>query len=111
MYIITYQKLSICVCVYNRTLNIIIWLMSCRVFSRNLEFAMFDHLIKLCKNNKIYTIHGNYIKSEKNFIVKDFYKSLSFKKINDKKNCTKWEFKINNKYIRKNKIIKIKNGS
>ena len=95
----------------NETLNIIIWLMSCRVFNRNLEFAMFDHLIKLCKKNKIYTISGNYIKSEKNYIVKDFYKSLNFKKINDKKNSTKWEFKINNKYIKKNKIIKIKNGS
>jgi predicted enzyme involved in methoxymalonyl-ACP biosynthesis len=83
--------------------------MSCRVFSRNLEFAMFDYLVKLCKKNKISNIHGNYIKSEKNFIVKDFFKTLNFKKIKNGKNNTKWEFKIGNKYTNKNKIIKIKN--
>jgi FkbH-like protein len=93
----------------NKKLEIIIWLMSCRVFSRNLEFAMFDYLVKLCKKNKISNIHGNYIKSEKNFIVKDFFKTLNFKKIKNGKNNTKWEFKIGNKYTNKNKIIKIKN--
>ena len=94
----------------NNSLDIIIWLMSCRVFNRNLEFAIFDHLIKLCKKKKINKIYGNYIKSGKNFIVKNFFETLGFKKIKNEKNNTKWEYKIYNKYVNKNKIIKIKNG-
>ena len=84
--------------------------MSCRVFSRNLEFAIFDNLVKLCKKNAISNINGNYIKSEKNSIVKDLFRSLGFKKIKNSKNNTKLEYKINKNYINKNKIIKINNG-
>ena len=78
--------------------------MSCRVFNRNLEFALFDHLIYSCQNKGISTIYGNYVKGKKNFIVKDFYKTLDFKKVKNK-----WEYKITKKYIKKNKIIKIIN--
>ena len=83
--------------------------MSCRVFNRNLELALFDHLINFCKKKGISTIYGYYIKSKKNFIVKDFYKTLGFKKVKSKKNEDKWEFKIAEKYARKNKIIRIAN--
>ena len=93
----------------DKSLEILIWLMSCRVFSRNLEYAMFDYLVKLCKKNNISYIYGNYIKSEKNLIVKDFFKTLGFKKVSNNKNNTKWNFRINNNYINKNKIIKINN--
>jgi len=92
-----------------QTMDITVWLMSCRVFNRNLEFALFDCLINLCKSKGISTIYGNYIKSEKNMIVKDFYKTLGFKKIKGKKGLDKWEFEITKKYIKKNKIIKINN--
>ena len=81
--------------------------MSCRVFNRNLEFALFDYLISQSKNKGISTICGNYIKSKKNFIVKDFYKTLGFNKVKSNKMKGKWEYKITNKYVKKNKIIKI----
>ena len=55
-----------------QTLDIVVWLMSCRVFNRNLELALFDHFISLCKKKGLSTIYGYYIKSKKNFIVKDF---------------------------------------
>ena len=48
-------------------------------------------------------------KSEKNFIVKDFYKTLGFNKVKSNKTEGKWEYKITNKYVKKNKIIKITN--
>ena len=83
--------------------------MSCRVFNRNLEFALFDYLINLCKSKGVSTICGYYIKSEKNSVVKDFYKTLGFKKIKSQKSEDKWEFKITEKYINKDKIIKITN--
>ena len=83
--------------------------MSCRVFNRNLEFALFDHLIYSCQNKGISTIYGNYVKGKKNFIVKDFYKTLGFNKVKSNKTEGKWEYKITNKYVKKNKIIKITN--
>ena len=92
-----------------QTIDIVVWLMSCRVFNRNLEFALFDYLISQCKNKGISTIYGNYIKSKKNFIVKDFYKTLGFNKVKSNKTEGKWEYKITNKYVKKNKIIKITN--
>ena len=92
-----------------QTIDIVVWLMSCRVFNRNLEFALFDYLISQCKNKGISTICGNYIKSKKNFIVKDFYKTLGFNKVKSNKTEDKWEYKITNKYVKKNKIIKITN--
>ena len=90
-----------------KALSIVLWVMSCRVFNRKLELAIFDHLINLCKRKGILTIYGYYNKSKKNGIVKDFYKRLEFKKIKSKKNNDIWEFKINPKYFKKNKFIKI----
>ena len=92
-----------------QTIDIVVWLMSCRVFSRNLELALFDHLINLCKGRGISTINGSYVKSKKNFIVKDFYKTLGFKKLKKHNNEIKWEFRITKKYTKKNKVIKITN--
>jgi len=88
-----------------KNIHIYLWLMSCRVFNRNLEFALFDKLVSLCKKKDITKIYGYYKKSDKNGIVKEFYKTLGFKK-----NKNSWEFLVTNKYKPKNKIIKILNG-
>jgi len=88
-------------------IEIIQWLMSCRVFNRGLEFAVFDQLISWCKKNSISTIHGFYIPTKKNKITKDFYKNLNFKNIDKNKQKSKWEFKISKKYIKRNNIIMV----
>ena len=90
-----------------QAIDITIWLMSCRVFNRNLELALFDHLVSLCQKKGISTICGYYIKGKKNFIVKNFYETLGFKKVKNQMMENKWEFKITKKYIAKNKMIKI----
>ena len=88
-----------------RRLEIKSWLMSCRVFNRNLEIALFDQLIILCKKKGIENIHGSFIPGDKNNIVKNFYASLNFKK-NGK---NKWKFKVEKKYKKQEKIIKVIN--
>ena len=88
-------------------IEIIQWLMSCRVFNRGLEFAIFDQLISWCKNKSISTIHGSFIQTKKNSIVKNFYKDLKFKKIDKGAKNTTWEFKIPKNYIKKNNTIKV----
>lgn len=69
--------------VSDSTLEIENWLMSCRVFRRNGEYELFDYLLSRCRERDIKKIIGKYIPSEKNDIVRDFYKSLNFQLIEE----------------------------
>jgi FkbH-like protein len=93
----------------NDVININQWLMSCRVFNRKLEFAVFDHLVKFCRKKGIKKILGSYVKTTKNSIVENFFKTLMFKQITKNNNGSKWSYNIPKKYTNINKIIKIKN--
>lgn len=57
------------------------WLMSCRVFKRDLEFAMFDQFVKLAKERGVQRIVGNYVPTAKNKIVETLLPELGFEKI------------------------------
>ena len=46
-------------------------------------------LIKYAKKNKVSFLIGEYIKTKKNILVKDFYKNLGFKEISDNKKFPK----------------------
>lgn len=67
--------------------DIILWLMSCRVLKRNMEYAMFNQLAKQCKIKGIKQLKGFYYPTSKNDMVKDFYEQLGFEIIleNDEK--------------------------
>jgi FkbH-like protein len=83
-----------------------LWVMSCRVIKRDLEFAMFDKLVKLCSNNKISMIVGKYYKSTKNNLVSDLYEKLGFTLRSRNNNDSIWEIDISS-YKNKNNIIRI----
>ncbi len=55
-----------------------LWLMSCRVLKREMEFAMFDALIEQCQARGIRRIVGVYIPSKKNGMVAEHYAGLGF---------------------------------
>jgi FkbH-like protein len=55
-----------------------LWLMSCRVLKREMEFAMFDALVEQCQARGICKIVGVYIPSKKNSMVAEFYGTLGF---------------------------------
>lgn len=67
----------------NHQLNISMWVMSCRVFKRDLEFAMFNSLKEICLKQGITSIKGCYTPGPKNHIVKNLYQELGFNKTND----------------------------
>ena len=91
--------------------HIDLWLMSCRVLKRDMEYAMFDRLIEICQKQKLKGIFGYYYPTAKNFMVKDFYGLLGFEKLEtDHNNNSKWYFELSNEYIKRNKVIKIKEG-
>jgi FkbH-like protein len=89
-------------------LHIDLWVMSCRVLKRDMEFAMMDILIKRCIEKGITTIIGYYYPTVKNAMVKDFYSNQGFiKDYEDKYGNTKWKLTIENSYTNKNKTIKV----
>ena len=92
-----------------RTLfHIDLWLMSCRVLKRDMEFAMMDELVRKCADKGIERLMGYYYPTAKNSMVKDFYKLQGFTKLNeDADGNTEWEFVIPGQYEKKNKVIRV----
>ena len=89
-----------------KVLHMELWLMSCRVLKRNMEYAMLDRLVAKAKEAGVETIRGYYFMSGKNGIVKDFYGDLGFIKISDNGADTVWKLDIAN-YENKNQVIQI----
>ena len=94
-----------------KEIEIHIWVMSCRVFKREMEFAMFDKLVEIAKEKKKHIIKGIYIPTAKNKLVAEFFDSLGFTRIEspkDKKNEIHYEIKVED-IMPLNKSIKIIN--
>ncbi len=64
--------------VSHETLQLDLWLMSCRVIKREMEFAMFDALVEQCQVRGVRKIVGIYIPYNKNSMVAGHYASLGF---------------------------------
>jgi FkbH-like protein len=69
--------------VLDETVQLDLWLMSCRVLKRGMEFAMFDALVQQCQACGIRKIAGVYIPSKKNNMVAGFYASLGFSPVGE----------------------------
>ena len=88
--------------------HIDLWLMSCRVLKRDMEFAMMDELVRQCKKKGIKQIKGYYYPTAKNNMVREFYALQGFTKISeDEAGNTEWKFDIMHNYEKKNKVIKV----
>ena len=90
------------------TIDIDLWIMSCRVLKRNLEDAMMNQLVEIAKEKKIKKIRGYYYKTAKNNMVKDFYKSFDYQLVSTNDEDTTWELKVKDYKMREvfMKIIK-----
>lgn len=88
--------------------HIDLWLMSCRVLKRDMEFAMMDELVFKCREQGIRRMKGYYYPTAKNGMVKEFYAVQGFDKIReDAEGNTEWEFIICDEYEKKNRVIKV----
>ena len=93
-----------------KELHIDLWIMSCRVLKRNVEFTMMDELVKRAISKNINVIYGYYFPTLKNKMVKDFYDLQGFELINEDKDGNKtYRLDIKN-YKYKNNIIEVKNN-
>ena len=77
-------------------LEILLWIMSCRVLKRDMEIAMLNELVDLAKKRGIKKLRGTYIPSKKNSMVKDHYKNLGFKFEKEENNIFTWVLEIAN---------------
>ncbi|MEG1847562.1 MAG: HAD-IIIC family phosphatase [Lachnospiraceae bacterium] len=91
-----------------QVLEIDLWLMSCRVLKRDMEFAMMDALVWECRRRGIRGLRGYYYKTAKNAMVQDFYALQGFtQQKEDENGNTVWYYKIDDAYQNKNKVIKV----
>lgn len=76
------------------TLDIDLWLMSCRVLKRDMELAMLDTLVNEAVNQDVKVIKGHYYPTAKNKMVKELFGDFGFEKISeDEEGNTLWELK------------------
>lgn len=90
------------------TLHMDLWLMSCRVLKRDMEFAMMDTLVHTCQKAGITKIKGYYYPTPKNKMVENFYELQGFtQEEQDHEGNSIWYFEITSEYQNKNKAIKV----
>ena len=89
------------------TLDVILWLMSCRVLKRDMEYAMLDNLVVKAQEKGIKEIKGYYYPTAKNKMVKELYADFGFDRISeDEEGNTVWSLKTEG-YNNKNNYIKV----
>ena len=92
-------------------LDMDLWIMSCRVLKRDMEFAMLDRLIERSREQGIKTIKGYYYPTAKNKMVKDLYGRFGFEKISeDEEGNSVWTLSVDS-YEQKCHVIDVKDNS
>jgi FkbH-like protein len=88
------------------TVELDLWLMSCRVLSREMELAMFDALVEQCQARGIRKIVGVYIPSRKNSMVAGHYLNLGFTAIEGGSESRQlWHYDVPQSYAPKTRCI------
>jgi FkbH-like protein len=60
------------------SMDIVTWLMSCRVVSRRVEEFVLDQLVEAARAAGITRLRGRYVPTQKNGLVSEHYKNLGF---------------------------------
>lgn len=88
-------------------LDIDLWIMSCRVLKRDMEFAMMDEVVHRAKALGLKKLVGHYYPTPKNNMVREFYGTMGFTKVSeDAEGNTEWAYDISGDYIDKNTHIR-----
>lgn len=87
-------------------LDLELFLMSCRVLKREMEYKMLDALVEECRSIGVDNINAKYIKTEKNSMVKNLLADFEFTKLNeDEHGNSEWELSNLQNYACKCKVI------
>ena len=86
--------------------DIELWLMSCRVLKRDMEFAMLDRLCEEAVKRGAKKLRGYYYKTAKNKMVSSLYETFGFTKVSQNNEDTVWELSLEG-YVNKNNVIEV----
>ncbi len=76
-------------------LDIVTWLMSCRVVARRLEEFVLDRLVELAREVGIHRLRGRYVPTAKNGLVAGHYERLGFRHADEQDGgSTTWELSV-----------------
>lgn len=75
-------------------LEILEYVMSCRVLSRGVEQYTITHLVNYCRTHGLAALRGEYIATEKNQMVSKFYEQFGFKQVAGTQVRSVWELKV-----------------
>jgi FkbH-like protein len=93
--------------VHDDTIELDLWLMSCRVLKREMELAMFDALVEQCQERGIRKITGVYIPSKKNNMVAGHYLSLGFDRLDGTSGGQEvWQYEVPQTYSARTRYIR-----
>ena len=94
-------------CVTGETVEVDLWLMSCRVLNREMEFAMFDALVEQCQARGIRRIVGVYSPSKKNSMVAGHYAGLGFTRVSESSGDQElWHYDVPQPYSARTRFIR-----
>lgn len=89
-----------------KVLHLELWLMSCRVLKRDMEYAMMDSMVQACRTSGLEAMIGYYCPTAKNAMVKEFYAAMGFTKVDEQEDgSTTWRYDIPADYRNKNTVI------
>ncbi len=89
------------------TAEIDLWVMSCRVFKRHFEYAMFDALVRAAQEKGVKTLTASWLQTPKNGLVRDFYETLGFAVTEEGETQRRFSYTIPVAYTPKNQVIQI----
>lgn len=92
--------------IVDQTCHLDLWLMSCRVLKREMEFAMLDVLVQQCLSKEITHLIGYYSQSAKNGMVAELYQTFGFDLVEAREGMSIWSLCIDG-YQYKNSHIEI----
>lgn len=76
-------------------LELVTWLMSCRVISRRLEEFVLDQLVEAARAADVTALRGTYVPTAKNNLVADHYEKLGFRLVDQNGDAgTVWELDV-----------------
>jgi len=90
-------------------LHLDLWLMSCRVLKRGMEYAMFNQLCNTAKEKQIKKIVGYYVPTAKNNMVRNLYGQLGFTQTKTSVEEDIWSFDLFSDTPLPKHFIQIKN--
>ena len=91
------------------TLEISIWLMSCRVLKRGMEGAMLDRMVELARARGATSLVGRYLPTTKNNMVSGLFADMGFA-AHDTAGGPEWRLDLVAPYQDRNSIIRVNHG-